>query len=263
MRGLIFDIREFALHDGAGIRTTVFLKGCPMRCVWCHNPEGLSPRREVFLKQKGCTHCGLCLRPCGHPDCRGLGRCLHVCPQNLVRAAGEEWESKALARKLLSQSDVYAKTGGGITLSGGEPLLQAEFCAELLGGLRGKVHCAMETSGYAEPTFFRRVTGLCDFVYMDLKLADCTQHVRWTGVPNDRILENAAWLRQSGKVHCFRTPLIPGITDSEENLRSIEDIVGDSPWEQLPYNPLAPAKYASVGRCFLYTMASDPKNAKP
>ena len=250
MKGLVFDIKEFALNDGAGIRTTVFLKGCPLRCIWCHNPEGLSPRREVYVRESRCTHCGLCLRPCTHPECQGLGRCLHICPQNLVSAAGVEWESAALARRLLEQSDVYESTGGGVTLSGGEPLRQAEFCVGLLERLRGRVHCALETSGYAAPGVFRQVVSQCDFVYMDLKLADRAAHIEYTGVPNDRILENAAWLRRSGKPHCFRTPLIPGITDSEENLRAVARIAGDSPTELLPYNPLAPAKYPNVGRRF-------------
>lgn len=250
MKGLIFDIKEFALNDGDGIRTTVFLKGCPLRCIWCHNPEGLSAVREVYVRQSACTHCGLCLRPCTHPECRGLGRCLHICPQNLVSVAGVEWESEALAQKLSEQSEVYEMTRGGVTLSGGEPLLQADFCIELLDRLRGKVHCTMETSGYAAPETFQAVVMRCDFVYMDLKLADCARHLELTGVPNDGILNNAAWLKRSGKPHCFRTPLIPGLTDTEENLKAIAHIAGDSPTELLPYNPLAPAKYPNVGRRF-------------
>ena len=100
MKGLIFDIKEFAVHDGEGIRTTVFFKGCPLRCVWCHNPEGLSPKRELYLKQNGCLSCGLCRKPCDLPECQEIGRCLHICPKNLVSAAGVEWEAEALAEKL-------------------------------------------------------------------------------------------------------------------------------------------------------------------
>ena len=248
--GLIFDIKEFALNDGSGIRTTVFFKGCPLRCAWCHNPEGLSPRRELYLKQKGCTHCGLCQRPCNHPDCQGLGRCLHICPRNLVSVAGVEWEPEALAEKLLKQADVYRETGGGVTLSGGEPLLQWEFACALLDCLHGRVHTTIETSGYADADAFLAVIGRCDFVYMDLKLMDGEKHKTFTGVPNDRILHNAEWLMASGKPHTFRTPLIPGVTDTEENLSAIRAFIGDNAWEQLPYNNLAPAKYASVGRVY-------------
>ena len=250
MKGLIFDIKEFAVHDGEGIRTTVFFKGCPLRCVWCHNPEGLSPKRELYLKQNGCLGCGLCRRPCDHPECQEIGRCLHICPKNLVSAAGVEWEAEALAEKLLRHKSFFNSMGGGITLSGGEPLLQADFCVELLNLLKGQVHTAIETSGFANADTFQKVVSLCDFVYMDVKLADGEQHKQYTGVDNETILANAAWLKQSGIKHTFRTPLIPNITDTEENLKAIQRIVGDSPWEKLAYNPLAGAKYASVGRMF-------------
>ncbi len=221
--GLIFDIKEFALNDGSGIRTTVFFKGCPLRCTWCHNPEGLSPRRELYIKQKGCTHCGLCRKPCSHPDCQGLGRCLHICPKNLVSVAGAEWDADRLAQQLLKQADIYRETGGGVTLSGGEPLMQWEFACRLLDRLHGRVHTAIETSGYAAEEAFRAVTERCDF---------------------------AELLRISGEAHTFRAPLIPGITDTGENLSAIRAFVGSDSWEQLPYNTLAPAKYASVGRTF-------------
>ncbi len=248
MSGLVFDIKDFALNDGDGIRTTVFLKGCPLRCRWCHNPEGLSPRRELYLRQGGCLDCGLCRRPCTHDECRGLGRCLHICPRDLVSAAGELWEAEALAQRLLKKREFYIETGGGVTLSGGEPLLQYEFCLELLNKLKGQVNLAIETSGYADGAVFKAVAGLCDRVYMDIKLADCQGHREYTGVGNGKILENARWLAKSGIPHTFRTPLIPGITDTDENLASVKAIVGSSPWEKLPYNTLAGAKYKSVGR---------------
>lgn len=250
MKGLVFDIKEFAVRDGAGIRTTVFLKGCPLRCIWCHNPEGLSPKRELYLKQNGCLHCNLCKRPCTHPECQGLGRCLHICPKNLVGAAGTEWESERLAEKLMERKTFYDAIGGGITFSGGEPLMQGEFVAQVLDRTRGKLHASIETSGFADPALFQKVAGRCDFVYMDLKLMDREAHIRYTGVPNDRILENAEWLKKSGIPHTFRTPLIPGITDTAENLEAVGRFVGSDSWEKLPYNTLAPAKYASVGRTY-------------
>ena len=250
MKGLIFDIKEFAIHDGEGIRTTVFLKGCPLRCIWCHNPEGLSPQKELYLKQNGCLGCGLCRVPCAHKECQGLGRCLHICPKNLVSVAGVEWEAADLAEKLLTHKSFFHTMGGGITLSGGEPLLQADFCVELLSMLKGQVHIAIETSGYAKKEDFRKVISLCDFVYMDIKLADSKEHEKYTGVDNRMILENAGDLKSSGIPHAFRTPLIPGITDTRENLFAIEKIVKGSDWEKLDYNPLAGAKYASVGRKF-------------
>ena len=175
---------------------------------------------------------------------------MHVCPKNLISVAGARWEANALAEKLLTHKTFFDTMGGGITLSGGEPLLQADFCVELLTLLKGQVHTAIETSGYAKSEDFTKVISLCDFVYMDIKLADSEQHKKYTGVDNKIILENAEYLKQSGIPHTFRTPLIPNITDTEENLKAIEGIVGSSSWEKLPYNPLAGAKYASVGRSF-------------
>ena len=175
---------------------------------------------------------------------------MHICPKNLVSAAGNEWTVDDLAAKLLKHKGFFDSMGGGITLSGGEPLLQADFCVELLTRLKGQLHTAIETSGYADSAEFQRVVSLCDFVYMDIKLADRDAHKKYTGVSNEKILENAAWLKQSGIPHCFRTPLIPNVTDTEENLRAIQEIVGEDRWEKLSYNPLAGAKYASVGREF-------------
>ncbi len=252
MTGIVFDIKEFAINDGGGIRTTVFLKGCPLRCVWCHNPEGLSPNPEIYIKHTRCLNCGLCKKECNHPECQPYGRCLHICPNNLVSVAGKAWESDELAEKLCKNTDIYTETGGGITLSGGEPLLQAEFAFELLSKLKGNVHTAIETSGYADSEAFKRVIDLCDFVYMDLKIFDNDKHKEYIGVSNEKILANAEYLKQSGIPHTFRTPLIPSITDTEENLKSIENFVGDSPWERLAYNHLAAAKYKSVGREFKY-----------
>ena len=250
MKGIVFDIKEFAVHDGEGIRTTVFLKGCPLRCAWCHNPEGLSPKKELYQKFNGCLGCGRCSIPCDHEECREIGRCLHVCPKNLISVAGVEWGAEKLAEKLLTYKGFFDTIGGGITLSGGEPLLQADFCVELLTLIKGQVHIAIETSGYAKSEDFKKVIHLCDFVYMDIKLADSEAHKKYTGVDNKIILENAEYLKQSGIPHTFRTPLIPGITDTKENLSAIEKIVKGSQWEKLDYNPLARAKYASVGRRF-------------
>jgi len=254
VQGRIFDCKEFALNDGEGIRTTVFFKGCPLRCVWCHNPEGLSYERELSVKSSGCLHCGLCQRGCKHPECQPFGRCLHICPKNLIAVAGQDVEASDLAAKLLRNTDIYRETGGGITLSGGEPLLQAAFAAELLTCLKGKVHLALETSGFASAEDFRKVTSLCDFVFQDLKIFNAEEHRKHTGVSNNKILANAKWLKESCIPHTFRTPLIPGITDTEDNLRAIGEFVGTDVWEILPYNTLAGAKYANLGKNFRYQL---------
>ena len=257
MNGLIFDIKEFALRDGEGARTTVFFKGCPLRCIWCHNPEGLSSTPELYELSEGCVECGLCRLPCTHEECKLYGRCLHVCPKNLLREVGKKYTSEELSQKLLAQKPFFDQMGGGITLSGGEPLLQAEFCVSLLEHLKGKIHTAIETSGYAEASDFLRVIHLCNFVMMDIKLMDDDAHRRYTGVSNARILQNARLLMESDVPHLFRIPLIPGITDTEENLRAIAAFLGNEPLELLPYNDLAPAKYAAVHRT--YTNEIDPQ----
>ena len=137
MNGVVFDIKEFAVYDGPGIRTTVFMKGCPLRCRWCHNPEGLSPKRELMVSRAACVHCGACERVCRHPDgCVACGECVPVCRGNLRRIVGTEWTAEALAARLLKDADVYALSGGGVTFSGGEPLMQWPFVAEVIDRLR-------------------------------------------------------------------------------------------------------------------------------
>ena len=253
--GHVFDIKEFSVNDGPGIRTTVFLRGCPLRCVWCHNPEGLDAGRGVLVRQRGCLQCGRCRLPCSHAECQGLGRCLHACPMGLVEELGKVWDAETLAKRLLRDADLFESSGGGVTLSGGEPLLQHEFAVELLRLL--PVHKAIETSGYATEQVFARVIAEVDFVMMDLKLIDPALHRRYCGVDNAPILRNFERLRQSGKPYLVRVPLIPNITDTDENLREIAALVGDSPVELLPYNRMAGAKYPSVGKTFTDLILQD------
>ena len=260
MKATIFDIKEFSVRDGNGIRTTVFFKGCPLRCIWCHNPEGLSPNVELYELRDGCTSCNLCRLPCNHSDCKAFGRCLHVCPKNLLRPVGKEYGVEELAQKLLSQKSFFDAMGGGITLSGGEPLLQADFCVSLLQELKGKLHTTIETSGYASEKDFWRVISFCDFVIMDLKLIDDAAHKKYTGVSNARILANAKRLMESDIPHLFRTPLIPGITDTRENLMAISEFIGNDRIELLPYNELAPAKYAAVHRIYTDKIDASQRN---
>ncbi len=268
--GMIFDIKEMAVHDGPGLRTTVFLKGCPLRCVWCHNPEGLSAERQLYVWQNGCKGCSLCRRGCSHPDCQPFGRCLHVCPQGLITVAGREMSAEQLAKRILRSAAV----ADGVTFSGGEPLMQAEFVLDVvdklskMGSRTGggeaalkreaaleqealrRIHCAIETSGYGDPEVFQRVIQAMDFVYMDLKLADETLHRKYTGVSNRLILQNLEILRCSAVPCTIRTPLIPGITDTKENIEAIRRLAGDLPLEFLEYNPMAGAKYSALGMKF-------------
>lgn len=244
MTGMIFDIKEMAVHDGPGIRTTVFLKGCPLRCKWCHNPEGLIREPQLMYKKARCTHCGLCRKDCGHEPCESFGRCVHVCPEGCLEISGREVGAEELCAELLKNAQTLGESYGGVTFSGGEPLMQSQFLSETADRLREKnVHLCIETSGYAKKEDFCTVIGKMDFVIMDIKLADTEMHKKFTGVGNERIIENFAALKESGKPYIIRTPLIPKITDTEENLSAVKRIIGESEWEQLPYNSAAGAKY--------------------
>ena len=246
MNGVIFDIKEMAVHDGPGIRTTVFFKGCPLRCLWCHNPEGLTSKPQLMYKESRCLHCGLCRIPCTHPECQPFGRCLHACPDNLLSVVGRAVSAVELAAELKKSAEPLGDNFGGFTFSGGEPLMQPEFLLSLAEELKGFNLC-IETSGYAQPDIFTSVIEKLDFIIMDIKLANTETHKKYTGVGNETILANFEALKKSGKPYLIRTPLIPSITDTKENLSAIREIIGKSDWEQLPYNTMAGAKYRMLG----------------
>lgn len=246
MKGLIFDVKELSLHDGPGIRTTVFMKGCPLRCKWCHNPDGLSNKTELLFDRDRCVGCKKCLIKCNHKECQGRGKCIYACPSGLMRIVGETIDLDVLIKRIQDNAGVLGDAFGGITFSGGEPLMQWEFLLNAAERLR-EYHIAIETSAYAKKEVFTSIIEKMNLVIMDIKLADASLHKFYTGVDNSLILENARILKESGIPHLFRTPLIPKITDTDENLASIKDIVGDSDWELLSYNSLAPYKYKLLG----------------
>ena len=249
MNGVIFDIKEMAVHDGPGIRTTVFFKGCPLRCKWCHNPEGLSSKPQLMYKEARCVKCGRCMTKCEHTDCQPFGRCIHICPQNCLEIAGRTVDAKKLAEELKQSAEILGDSFGGFTFSGGEPLAQPEFLTALINELKA-YHLCIETSGYAEKAVFEKAIEKLDFVIMDIKLFDSEQHKKYTGVGNEKILENLRALQKSGKPHLIRTPLIPDITDTAENLEAIKKLIDKSDWEQLPYNKMAGAKYKMLGMSY-------------
>ena len=249
MNGVIFDIKEMAVHDGPGIRTTVFLKGCPLRCKWCHNPEGLTAEPQLMYKQARCIKCGRCKTECNHPECQPFGKCIRVCPQNCLEISGRAVEAKCLAKELKENAEILGDSFGGFTFSGGEPLAQPKFLIELMDELKD-YHLCIETSGYAKTEVFSEIAEKLDFVIMDMKIADSELHKKYTGVSNSRILENFETLRKSGKPYLIRTPLIPNITDTKENLEGIKKIIGNADWEKLPYNKMAGAKYKMLGMSY-------------
>ena len=240
----IFEVREFCLHDGPGIRTTVFFKGCPLRCAWCHNPEGLSPEPEMLFKAAKCHHCG---------NCQNGGDC----PHGARVPCGRRWTVAELAQEIRVNADILRSSGGGVTFSGGEPLMQAKFLCALADELKTgtvPVHLALETSGYAPEAVYREVVERMDLVFQDLKHPDPAAHKRWTGVDPAPIHANLAWLKASGRPFVARIPLIPGVNDSdaakEGFARLLEGPSGLLRVELLPYHLTAAAKYPFTGRAY-------------
>ena len=248
-KGLVFEIKEFAIFDGPGIRITVFLKGCPLRCAWCHNPEGLRAAKELMVSSMGCNHCGACREICPSPGaCTACGACVKVCPMGLRRIAGTEYEAADLAGKLLKNAAYLKANGGGFTISGGEPSVQGEFLLELLGCLRGN-HRAVETSGYCEGDFFLSMLEETELILLDLKMINGNEHRRWTGSDNTTILENLDILKKSGKAYIIRIPAIPGVNDTmyEDTAELLKGSRNLLRVEILPYHKTAGAKYSMLG----------------
>lgn len=250
-KGIIFDIKEFAVFDGPGMRQTVFLKGCPLHCSWCHNPEGLCMQPQLMVSTASCLHCGRCKEVCEHETCIACGKCIPVCPLHLRRIAGTEMTSEELAEKIRKDSGYYARYGGGVTFSGGEPLLQVDFLTEVLEQL-SDLHRAIETSGYCKPEKFWQVLQHLDFVMMDIKLFDRDKHKQYTGVYNTVILQNAKTLCEEETPFVIRIPVIPGVNDDEENYRQTAAFLSGAKALQrvefLPYHKTAGAKYSMVGK---------------
>lgn len=262
--GIIFDIKEMALYDGPGIRTTVFFKGCPMHCTWCHNPEGLSPHPQLMTATNNCIHCGKCIAACPSQGsaCTLCGKCISACPLHLRRICGVRQSAGVLARRLLKDDSYLRKYGGGVTFSGGEPTMQPAFLLELISLIPG-MHKCLETCGYCSQDIFRSIIQKMDYIIMDLKLIDSQKHIFYTGVDNKRILKNLSFLKQSGKPFTIRIPVIPGVNDDEENYAATAGLLAGSlrleRVELLPYHATAGAKYPMAGLAYKPEFSVDRK----
>lgn len=230
MTGTIFDIKRFAVHDGDGIRTTVFLKGCPLRCRWCHNPEGVTMPAQLAYHAHKCAFCGACQKVCPNgahvvengehrfirENCTACGACVPVCPAEALKLYGKTVAVDELMPTLLEDRDFYEESGGGVTLSGGECLMQADFCQALLKRLKEEgIHTAVDTCGFVPKAALDKVMPYTDIFLYDLKAIDEDVHIRCTERPNGEILQNLLYLDSMGKKVEIRIPIVPGFNDGQ------------------------------------------------
>jgi pyruvate formate lyase activating enzyme len=261
--GIVFDVKHFAVHDGPGIRTTIFLKGCPLRCEWCHSPESQSLNPELLIHQDRCIGCGRCLEVCklgaisspreiDRKKCSLCGECAEACYAGALELLGKKMTTDQLMEIVEKDRELLMSSGGGVTLSGGEPMMQSGFVVELLGRLKETgYHTTLDTSGYTPWEKLKQALEYTDLVLYDLKHMDSFKHKQHTSVSNDLILENLAKTSKNGKNIWIRVPLIPRINDDEENLRELADYVKELEVERtyiLPYHTLGVAKYAALDR---------------
>ena len=262
---IIANIQGYSIHDGPGIRTVVFLKGCPLRCRWCANPENLQDRVRVGFLANLCKHCGRCAGACTRgailPDperrilreaCDECGDCTEACFYGALVRYGKSMTAEETYDQVRRDKMFYDASGGGVTVSGGEPLTHPDFVAELFALCRGEgIGTCVETCGCVPPGAFRTVLPLTDLFYFDLKLMDGEKHREYTGLGNRNILENARFLAGTGAALLFRQPLIPGVNDTEENVRATADFIRglgreDLQLQLIPYHRMGASKYAAL-----------------
>lgn len=267
MSGTVFSIQPYSLHDGPGIRTVVFLKGCFLRCRWCSNPESQEFFPQVYLDSKKCIHksgCSLCSDICrynavrddviNHGYCINCGECVNSCPSGALGIYGRKMTVEEVLERVESESSFYARSNGGMTLSGGEPFAQGEFAIELLKSAKSRrINTAVETCGFADREVIRKSAEYLDYVMFDIKCMDSEKHIKHTGKSNELLLDNLEMLfADFPKLHKhIRTPVIPGFNDSEDDINAILKFLkgrDNYSYELLPYHRFGQVKYGLLGR---------------
>lgn len=275
IEGVIFKIKRFSLHDGPGIRTSVFLKGCPLNCIWCHSPEGISNEITIWYNVNTCIKCGRCVQACpenalsmvteelsyisiNRNSCNLSGQCVDICPSNAIQYTGYNLKVSEIIMEIEKDITYYKQSGGGITLSGGEPLYQPDFSASILSEcMKRGIHTTIETSLFCEKNVIEHISDKVDLFIVDLKIFNTNQHNSYTGSHNKLIKENFKYIASKGKNIIVRIPLVKDITDYEENITAISDFVNetrkDITIEKIKFNPLAGNNYRKLGLPFFLT----------
>lgn len=266
---LIFDIKRFAINDGPGIRTTLFMKGCPLRCVWCHNPEGFDEKPVKMYTKKKCIGCQTCVEVCpqknlvlttegikdlGH--CTACGKCTNECPTLALEMAGKEWKMEDLMAEVEKERQVMEESGGGVTICGGEPLMHTDYLCEVLNELSKRgFHRTVDTTLFASPEKVKKVAERCELFLVDLKLMDSAKHRFYTQVGNEQILSNIRLLSEIGYPFWIRIPFIAGVNADEENLTASAEFLSTLPTKPqmvnlLVYHDVGIGKHARLGTTY-------------
>ena len=267
-KALIFDIKRYCINDGPGIRLTIFLKGCPLACRWCHNPESISPQVQKLFTVAKCIRCNACVWACPEKACiltdQGIvtdtdrctlcGKCAEVCPTRATEMSGQLRSTTELMVEIEKEIPFFDKSGGGVTFSGGEPLLSPDFLVEILDACGQRhIHRAVDTSGYVDIEDLLRIDERTDLFLYDLKLMDPTRHLQQTGVDNEKILANLTALAEIGATIQVRIPLVKGVNDDDANIRATAEFVAGlagekKPVSLLPYHAIAAGKHQKLGQ---------------